>query len=383
MKRALVVCLRLAVGILAGILTGLFIVFGYAVLLLIGQSIYYSMSAPPLRVAVWSGGLKSAAAWLPVVTFALPLMDAWICPGIVTGALAHRFRSYRALAAVGALSGLAFVMAVRATYGLFDPILTAGFVVLEIGTAAAVSRMDAWLMRMVGDGANHVEPASIGMMKKKWIAWALLFAASALFVGIEACCMFARRDAAFEKAIQDFVDEGRPGSEAALFNGENLGGWEAHGFGAWSIEDGVLTVRRGMGYLSTRCNEFTDLILDVDVKVNRQGNSGIFFRAKHPGWGLRSQPVGYEAQVDHHDPKNPTGSLYNRATAHPVVSRDGEWFHMMISAIGEKIEIQVNGTIVVDAASGDYEKGFIALQAHDPFSVVSFKNLRVRIPEDE
>lgn len=149
MKRTFVVPLRFVVGILAGFATGLFIVFGFGVLLLFGQSIYYSMSAPPLRVAVWSGGFKSAAAWLPVVTFALPLMDAGMCPGILTGALAHRLRSYRALAAAGILSGLAFTAAVRATYGVFDPILTVGFFGLEIAVAVIVSWIDAFLMRLI------------------------------------------------------------------------------------------------------------------------------------------------------------------------------------------------------------------------------------------
>ncbi|MGC9329759.1 MAG: 3-keto-disaccharide hydrolase, partial [Candidatus Hinthialibacter sp.] len=244
--------------------------------------------------------------------------------------------------------------------------------------------IDAWLMNRVGGHAkDHTEPAGFGMMQKKWIGWTLFFALSALFMGVGACCTFARRDAAFEKTIENFVEEGLPASETPLFNGKNLGGWEVHGFGSWSVENGVVTARRGMGYLSTRCDAFTDFILDVDVNVNRRGNSGIFFRAGHPGRGLRSQPVGYEAQVDHHDPKNPTGSLYNRVTAHPVLSRDGEWFHMTITAVEEKIQIQVNGTTVVDATAAKDEKGFIALQAHDPFSVVSFKNLRIRMPEEE
>lgn len=218
---------------------------------------------------------------------------------------------------------------------------------------------------------------------KKRIAIGIVGSLIVSVIGFKACCTFVKRDPAFEARIDMFVRDGNPGSEMDLFNGRDLGGWAAYGFGSWRVDGGAVTFRRGTGYLATRCEEFMDFVLDADIRVNKNGNSGIFFRARHPGFGLRSQPVGYEAQVDHHDPKNPTGSLYNRVTAYRIVSRDGEWFHMRVSAIGERIQIQVNGETVVDATNADCQKGFIALQGHDPFSVVSYKNIRVRIPPNE
>lgn len=218
-------------------------------------------------------------------------------------------------------------------------------------------------------------------MKSRWI-WGIVFLAAALpLIGLKTCCTFPSRNEAAEKAIIDFVRAHSPGSKISLFNGRDLSGWAARGFGKWTIEDGVLTIRRGSGYLATRCEEFSDFILDADVRANPRGNSGIFFRAHNPPFGLRSQPVGYEAQVDRDDPRNPTGSLYKRARASRLLRRDNEWFHMRVSAIEQRIQIQLNGEIVVDATDADYRKGFIALQSHDPYSVISYKNIQLEIPD--
>ena len=194
------------------------------------------------------------------------------------------------------------------------------------------------------------------------------------------CSTFSQRNHSFESQIEEFYEKKAPGSEFLLFNEEDLSGWMVHGLGKWTIQNGVLNVKNGMGYLSTQYAEFDDFILTLKAKTNHKGNSGIFFRAKPPT-GFRPWPVGYEAQIDHHDPKNLTGSLYNRVKADRLLAKDGEWFDMEIRAIGPSIRIQVNGETIVDATDTTFTKGFIALQAHDPFSVIQFKDIRIRIPE--
>ena len=217
------------------------------------------------------------------------------------------------------------------------------------------------------------------MKKRRWFLFLgglLIF----LAVGLFTCTTFSHRNRLFEERLRTFAVEKKPGSEFLLFNGRDLSGWSVHGVGRWTVRDGVLTVRRGIGCLATRCDEFEDFVLRLQIRVGKKGNSGVFFRAHHPGWGLRPWPVGYEAQVDHHDPKNPTGSLYDRVTASPILSRDEEWFEMEISAIGSLICIKINGETVTETTDTTYKKGFIALQAHGPFSRVDFKDIRIRIP---
>ncbi len=196
------------------------------------------------------------------------------------------------------------------------------------------------------------------------------------------CLTFPGRDRNFEETIRAFAEKKEPGSEISLFNGRDLSGWAAHGLGKWSVREGVLTVRRGIGYLATRYDGWEDFILSLDVRVSEQGNSGVFFRARHPGFGWRPWPLGYEAQVDNHDPQNYTGSLYNRVRVTNTAAADEEWFAMRVSAVDSRIQIQINGETVVDATDATFDRGFIALQAHDPFSRVDFRGIRVRIPAE-
>src|SRR3546814_12878012 len=62
-----------------------------------------------------------------------------------------------------------------------------------------------------------------------------------------------------------------------LFNGKDLAGWTIHGTEKWYVEDGTLVCESGpdkqYGYLSTN-EEYTDFILEVEFKLEANGNSG-------------------------------------------------------------------------------------------------------------
>ncbi|MBZ0255388.1 DUF1080 domain-containing protein [bacterium] len=195
-----------------------------------------------------------------------------------------------------------------------------------------------------------------------------------------ACCTTTVRNHTFEQAIENFVQHHQPGDSIALFNGRNLSGWRAHGLGKWRVKDGVLSVTGGMGYLATACDEFTDIILTLEVRVGDGGNSGVFFRARHPGFGLRPWPRGYEAQIDNHDPKNPTGSLYDLAPAQTFAVKDNEWFTMEIHCIGDAQTIFINGEKIAASDQSLYHRGFIALQGHHPSCKVEFRNIVLTLP---
>ena len=74
---------------------------------------------------------------------------------------------------------------------------------------------------------------------------------------------------------------------------------------------------------------------------------------------------------------------------------DNEWFRLSISVRGKQVRVLVNDLLTVDyiepsppAVDGEYKDrvlsdGTFALQAHDPNSTVSFRNIRVRrLPDD-
>ena len=57
---------------------------------------------------------------------------------------------------------------------------------------------------------------------------------------------------------------------------------------------------------------------------------------------------------------------------------EDEWFTQHIIADGDHIIIRVNGHTTVDTHDSTYRKGYIALQAHDPGSIMMYRDLRFR-----
>jgi len=159
-----------------------------------------------------------------------------------------------------------------------------------------------------------------------------------------------------------------------LFNHKDLTGWRTVGTAKWEVKDGVLVGSQGQGHIFTK-SAYDNLMLRTSLRISSHGNSGVYFRVQD----MADWPEGYEAQVDHHDPNNPTGSLYGRCKAAKVVTRDGDWFTMQVTADGSHIVIEVNGETVVDTHDTTFQGGMIALQAHDPSSVVQYRDVEIKL----
>jgi len=95
-----------------------------------------------------------------------------------------------------------------------------------------------------------------------------------------------------------------------MFNGKDLGGWRTTG--NWVVEEGnvvALQPRPGESgwtryndYLATE-REYGDFILDLEFKINRGGNSGVFLRVGDLQDHVES---GFEVQIlDTHGKENP------------------------------------------------------------------------------
>lgn len=166
-----------------------------------------------------------------------------------------------------------------------------------------------------------------------------------------------------------------------LFNGEDLSGWQTMGDAAWTVlPDGVLRVdgapMTGRSSLRTTAS-FGDFELRFAFLPHANANSGVFFRAS----GGDPWPRSYEAQINNNDARWFTGAIYDQMPAHELRAFDNRWNYMRIRAKGPEISVVVNGKTVVDMVSTkhkDYPAGWIALQGHDPGSIVDFKNIELR-----
>lgn len=162
-----------------------------------------------------------------------------------------------------------------------------------------------------------------------------------------------------------------------LFDGKTLDGWKINeNKESWSVVDGAIRGKGQRSHIFTE-GEYTDFEFKAEVKTEPKANSGMYFRVEFgPGW-----PKGYEAQVNntHPDPRK-TGSLYAISDVKEQLCKDNEWWTQHIICKGNHITIKVNGKTVVDFEDKDnrYTKGHLALQQHDPGSVVYYRNLMVK-----
>ncbi len=164
-----------------------------------------------------------------------------------------------------------------------------------------------------------------------------------------------------------------------LFDGKTLSGWTAPDPGDWKMEDGILTGRGKTSHLFSP-NTYTNLEFKAEIKLNHKGNSGMYLRCLYGrGW-----PKGYETQVENTSPDpQRTGSLYNIKTNLKQLVQDDTWWTQHVIAIGNRIIVKVNDTIVVDCTDDKFKSGYLALQQHDPGSVVQFRKVMAkRLPDD-
>jgi hypothetical protein len=162
-----------------------------------------------------------------------------------------------------------------------------------------------------------------------------------------------------------------------LFDGKTLEGWIPTGNKkAWTVEDGLLVGRGTTAHLFTK-TEYTDFEFKAQVKTEKRANSGMYFRAQLGG----NWPKGYESQVNntHPDPQK-TGSLYGISKVLKQHARDYEFWTQHIICRGNHIIIKVNDKVVVDHIDkkNSFKKGHLAIQQHDPGSVVYYKDLKVK-----
>jgi len=187
------------------------------------------------------------------------------------------------------------------------------------------------------------------------------------------------------------ADDAKP-----LFDGKSLAGWEAVDgpISSWEAQDGMLVcVGKGGGWLSTT-DEYGDFELELEFRLPKGGNSGVFIRAPHEGnpayTGMELQVLD-DAADEYKDlrPDQYTGSVYGIAAAEPRVTKPaGEWQSMRIRCVGRDIEVEVNGTQVVKTNLDDHldkaetnpgikrTTGHIGLQNHG--SGVEYRNVKLR-----
>ena len=185
---------------------------------------------------------------------------------------------------------------------------------------------------------------------------------------------------------------GEEGEWIKLFDGKSLKGWKvSENPDSIKVEDGAIVIQgpRAHAFYVGNDKPFKNFEFRAEVKTEPNSNSGIYFHTKYQdeGW----PKYGFESQVNNTYNKDPkkSGSLYGVKDVTEAPAKDGEWFPYVIRVVDHKVTITVNGKTTVeytepaDAKAGkDFtrklDEGTFALQAHDPESKVSFRNIQVK-----
>ena len=116
--------------------------------------------------------------------------------------------------------------------------------------------------------------------------------------------------------------------------------------GGWVFEKGVLYAK-DHGNIWTK-ETYGDFILDLEFKVARQANSGIFLRTGD----IRNVLSAIEVQVHETSDRNPrgmVGAIYDIQVPSKDMSKPaGEWNRYTITCNDNKIYIVFNGSQVID-----------------------------------
>ncbi len=177
-----------------------------------------------------------------------------------------------------------------------------------------------------------------------------------------------------------------------LMDGRTFNGWKpaVENPGTWKIEDGAFVAAGPRCHLFYVGDEkpFKNFHLKVEVMTAPGSNGGIYF---HTRYQERDWPrAGFESQVNvSHSDWIKTGSLYGIVNTGLAECADNKWWLQEIIVQGRQVTVKVDGKTVLQYTeplgaqpnpnfARKLSEGTFALQAHDPNSVVRYRNLRVK-----
>ena len=203
-------------------------------------------------------------------------------------------------------------------------------------------------------------------------------------------------------------------SSDSIFDGKTLNGWDGSP-GIWKIEDGAITGEIPEGEKLAKNefiyweNEVKDFELTLDFRITKGTNSGIQIRSEKTDFNTI---VGYQCDLDAGEKW--LGVLYDEHDRGKIAERGGltkilangkrttipflkdvkqinrnlkpdNWNQYHIKALGNRIEIRINGTlynIIEDYEKGKHDlSGALAFQLHSGVgpAKVQLKNINMKV----
>lgn len=182
-----------------------------------------------------------------------------------------------------------------------------------------------------------------------------------------------------------------------IFNGKSLAGWERKAVhdgngGIWEVEGGMLVANQEpdhKGGLLGTTSKYSDFEIDLEFKVDKPADTGLFLRTREDG-------MGYQITIDYRD-GGLIGSLYAPAEGGFIQQnknwdkyfKPGDWNHLRARVTGQPAHVTswLNGVKMIDFRDNRERfprEGYIGLQVHgggDSWgdnSRARYRNVRIR-----
>ena len=204
------------------------------------------------------------------------------------------------------------------------------------------------------------------------------------------------------------------GKWIALFDGKTLNGWSVHsGFARYKVVDGTIVGTAVKGSPNTfLCTdkEFGDFILEFEVLLDPELNSGVQFRSQiaseeivywfrdndgepHRQVISPDRVYGYQVEIATEE-RGSSGGVYDEArrafmlwypesgSEASKAFKDGQWNKYRVECKGNSIKTWVNEVLCADFKDSMTARGIIGLQVHDvgndptPYEV-RWRNIRI------
>ena len=175
-----------------------------------------------------------------------------------------------------------------------------------------------------------------------------------------------------------------------IFDGKSFTGWKTSldNPNTWKIEDGAFVARGAVAHVFYvgDTNAFKNFELKVDVMTEPGANGGIYFHTAYQEKGFPREGIECQVNVSHTDWIK-TGSLYGLVNFGLTPVKDNQWWTQHIIVRGRKVTVKIDGKTVIEYNEPPVDptsrgkklgEGTFALQAHDPKSIIHYKNIRVK-----
>jgi hypothetical protein len=127
----------------------------------------------------------------------------------------------------------------------------------------------------------------------------------------------------------------------------------------WIVKDGVLRSGKRRGTWLVSDQEYSDFILEFEIKLGALGNSGVALRAPLRGDpafdGMELQVADYRYNTSAKDSEL-TGGIYRAIAPSKQVYRPTEWNRFRIELKGTRLKVILNGILIQDVDLTRYDQ---------------------------